>query len=243
MSTTSQTPTSPEEVLNLNSPLTFNNFHAEDIDMGETVNVTLLIDNSGSMDTHKSILNDEIKLMIETMQGLHQAPKIFLSIGTFGSKINVLTGFQPIANVVVPKFNPDEGSTKLYDGCKEFLKNIIRQQQDAMKSGVQTKNIFFVLTDGVDTDSNYDSASEVKKMIDYVMKDEQTMGSFGAVMCGIGYSSMFQSAMSQMGMQKLFVIDSNKSEKEIKKEFKEVFGWLSQSVSSVSSAPGQSVTF
>ena len=82
MSTTSQTPTSPEEVLNLNSPLTFNNFHAEDIDMGETVNVTLLIDNSGSMDTHKSILNDEIKLMIETMQGLHQAPKIFLSIGT-----------------------------------------------------------------------------------------------------------------------------------------------------------------
>ncbi len=30
-----------EEVINLNSPLNFNNFNPEDIDMGETVNVTL----------------------------------------------------------------------------------------------------------------------------------------------------------------------------------------------------------
>ncbi len=203
----------------------------------------MLIDNSGSMAAFKDILNGEIKLMIEAMQNWHQAPKIFLSIGTFGSKINVLTGFQPVINVSLKVFNPDEGETKLYDGCKEFLKNVIRQQQDAMRAGVQTKNIFFVLTDGADNASNYDSASEVKKMISYVMKDELTMGSFGAVMCGIGDAISFENAKNEMGIQKLFVIDPNKNEKEMKKEFKEVFGWLSQSVSSVSSAPGQSVVF
>jgi uncharacterized protein YegL len=59
----------------------------------------------------------------------------------------------------------------------------------------------------------------------------------------IGDAISFENAKNEMGIQKLFVIDPNKNEKEMKKEFKEVFGWLSQSVSSVSSAPGQSVVF
>lgn len=232
-----------DEVLNLNSPLNFNNINVGDIDMGETVNVTILIDNSGSMSPFKDFLNDEIRLMIETIKSWHQAPKIFLSMGTFGSNIEVLTGFQPVSNVTPKTFNPNEGSTRLYDGCREFLKNIIRQQQDAMRAGIQTKNIFFVLTDGADNASNYDSASEVNKMITHVMKDEQTMGSFGAIMCGIGDANDFEHARKEMGIQKLFVVDPNKTEKEIKKELKEVIGFLSQSISSVSSAPGQSVTF
>jgi len=235
--------TNEAEVINLNSPLTFNNFDPDDIDMGETVNVTMLIDNSGSMDSYKDILNDEIRMMITAMQGWHQAPKIFLSIGTFGEKIEVLTGFQPIANVSMKRFNPNENSTKLYDGCKEFLKNVIKQQQDASKAGIQSKSIFFVLTDGADNASNYDSAKEVKKMISYISKDESMMGNFGAVMCGIGNVNTFEHAKDEMGIQKLFTIDPNKNEKEIKKAFKEVFGWLSQSISSASSAPGAVINF
>jgi len=238
----SQTP-NEVEIINLNSPLNFNNFNPDDIDMGETVNVTMLIDNSNSMEEFKDLLNSEIKLMIETWQKWHHAPKIFLSIGTFGSKIEVITGFQPISNVKIHNFNPNEGSTKLYDGCKEFLKNVIKQQQDSMKAGVQTKNIFFVLTDGADNDSNYDSASEVKKMISYVMKDEQTMGGFGAVMCGIGEQNIFEHDKNEMGFQKLFTIDANLTEKENSKRLKEMFGWLSQSISSASSSPGSLINF
>ncbi len=244
MNNQSSTPVEPqEEVINLNSPLTFNNFEMDDIDMGETVNVTILVDTSYSMNIHKDILNDEFQFMIESMQSFHQAPKIFTSIGTFDSKIEVLTGFQPIANVQVHKFDPTGSETKLYDGCREFLKNVIKNQKDAMIAGIQTKNIFFVLTDGADTSSNYDSASDVNKMITHIMKDEQMMGSFGAVLCGIGEPTTFENARQQMGFQKLFVINPNLTAKEMKKEFKEVFGWLSQSVSSVSSAPNAVINF
>lgn len=245
MTTKSQLPNNDVELedLNLNSPLNFNNFQVDDIDMGETVNVTILIDNSGSMSGYKDILNEEINMMIDTWQKWHHAPKIFLSIGTFGSTIEVITGFQPIINVKPHVFNPNESSTKLYDGCKEFLKNIIKQQQDAMKAGIQTKNIFFVLTDGADNDSNYDSANEIKKMISVVLKDEQTMGSFGAVMCGIGEPSVFEKAKDNMGFQKLFTIDPSLTEKENAKRLKEMFGRLSTSVSSASSMPGSLINF
>ncbi len=229
------------EEINLNSPLTFNNFNADDIDMGETVNVTILIDKSGSMSIYKDMLNEEIRMMIEGMQKWHQAPKIFLSIGTFGEKIEVVTGFQPILNVKCPHFDPNEGETKLYEACREFLKNIIRQQRDATVAGVQCKNILFVLTDGIDNASSYDAAKEVNKMVTHMLSDEQTMGSFGAVMCGIGDVSSFEQAKNLMGFQKLFVIDSNKTAKEIEKEFRAVFGFLSQSVSSVSSSPGATI--
>jgi uncharacterized protein YegL len=237
-----QTPQA-EEVLNLNSPLNFNNFNVEDIDMGETVNITILIDNSGSMSPYRTILNDEINLMVNKFKKIHQAPKIFLSMGTFGSKVNVLTGFQPIANVNVPDFNPNEGETRLFDGCKEFMINIVKQQQDAMRSGVQTKNLFLVITDGVDNASNYDSASEVKKMISHLLTDERTIGSFGAMMCGIGDEQPFKDAQVAMGMQKLFVVDNTKTQKEIEKELIKAIGIFSASISSASSSPGQSVTF
>lgn len=233
-----------DEVLNLNSPLNFNNFNVEDIDMGETVNVTILIDNSYSMKDYEVILNDEINLMVNKFKKIHQAPKIYLSMGTFGQTVKVLTGFQPIVNVNVPKFTPDEGATKLYDGCKEFMINIVKQQQDAMGAGIQSKNLLFIITDGEDNDSTFNSASEVKKMITYLMKDEKTAGSFVAMMCGIGNPTIFKNAQDAMGINKLFVVDPHKSEKEIEKELMNVIGIFSQSISSASSAPaGTSITF
>lgn len=247
MTTTSENntvPTESEEILNLNSPLNFHNFNIEDIDMGETVNVTILIDNSYSMKDYETILNGEINLMVSKFKKIHQAPKIFLSMGTFGQKINILTGFQPIANVNVPVFQPSEGETKLYDGCKEFMINIVKQQQDAMRAGVQTKNLFFIITDGDDNASTYDSASEVKKMITHLMKDEKTAGSFVAMMCGIGERTIFENAQDKMGINKLFVVDPSKSEKEVEKELMNVIGIFSQSISSASTSPaGTSITF
>jgi uncharacterized protein YegL len=222
----------------LNTHLSYGNVDVTNLDMEEVVNVTLLVDTSGSMSPYAAELNKQISDFIKWMQEFHQAPKLFLSMGRFDSDIEVLTGFQQVNNVKNHTFNTDGGSTKLFEGCLDFLKNVISQQQRALNAGILTKSIFFVITDGADNASKATSASEVKQLINFIQSDEATINTFNSALVGIGDRNIFEHAQQEMAIRKLFVIDPNLDEKENKKAFKEVFGWLSASVSSASTQPG-----
>ena len=112
-----------------------------------------------------------------------------------------------------------------------------------MKAGVKAKNIFAILSDGLDNGSSYNHATDVKKMITHMMKDEHSAGNFGVILCGIGERQGFENAKNEMGIPKLFVIDPTKTEKEVVKEFRNFIGILSQSISSASTAPGTQIVF
>lgn len=228
---------------NLNTHLKYVNFDPLSVNLEETVNVTLLVDISYSMQDHKDELNEQLKSICEWMQKFHQAHKIFVSIGTFDSKMDVLTGFQNVANVKTPQFNPTGDSTLLYASCLDFVKNVINQQQRAMDAGILSKSIFFVITDGADNASKQSDAKAVKDLISGLTQNEATAGTFMSALVGIGAAPVFERAQKEMGIQKLFVIDPSKGDKENKKAFKEVFGWLSASISSASTQPGALVVF
>ncbi len=236
----------------LNTHMKYGNFDVANIDVEEVVNVTILGDVSSSMNeplpgfnsTKAEVMTSEVKNLIEQLQGwTHHADKIFFSSGIFSSRMEVLTGFQPIANVTPPQFNKVGGMTRLYDATLDFLKNIINQQEKALHAGVQTKSILFVFTDGEDNESDPSSAPEVKRLIEQFNKDERAAGTFGSVLCGIGEPANFEKAQKEMGIQKLFVIDPNWDEDKIKKEMKKLFTFLSMSISSASSTPGGLVNF
>ncbi len=219
---------------NLNTHLNFGNFDPSDLQVEETVNVVLLIDTSGSMSRYSKELNEQITQFITWMQGFHQAPKLYLSIGEFDSDIRVLTGFQQVNNVSIPNFDPRGGSTRLYDGSLEFLKNQLNQQERSLQSGILSKSIFFVITDGEDNASASNAAHDVKSIVQHVQQNESMMGTFASFMVGIGDRQTFENAQQEMGIQKLFVIDPNLDDKENKAKFKEAFGILSASVKSAS---------
>jgi len=231
-STTADDKVSQPSLQNLGTNLKFMNYDPSNLDLEETVNVVILIDTSGSMKNNEKTLNEEIDFIVKTCQGWHHAPKIFFSLGRFDSDIEVITGFQPVLNVVSPNFDPQGASTRLYDACLEFLKNAISQQQKALSAGILTKTIFFVITDGADNASASGSAGEVKNLIDFMMKDESSIGTFISILCGIGEPSIFEHAQKEMGIQKLYVDNGDK------KELKNAIGFLSQSISSASSKPG-----
>ncbi len=237
MSNTNQSNTN-QSIPNLNTHLNFGNFDHNDIDVEETVNVVLLIDTSGSMSRYSKELNEQITQFISWMQGFHQAPKLYLSIGEFDSDVRVITGFQQVTNVSIPTVDPRGSSTRLYDGCLEFLKNQINQQQRSLQSGILTKSIFFVITDGEDNASASDASSDVKSIVQYVQQNESMMGTFASFMVGIGDRQTFENAQQEMAIQKLFVIDPNLDDKENKAKFKEAFGILSASVKSASTKKG-----
>lgn len=223
---------------NLNTHLNFGNFDPSDLQVEETVNVVLLIDTSGSMSRYSKELNEQITQFITWMQGFHQAPKLYLSIGEFDSDIRVLTGFQQVNNVSIPNFDPRGGSTRLYDGSLEFLKNQLNQQERSLQSGILSKSIFFVITDGEDNASASNAAQDVKSIVQHVQQNESMMGTFASFMVGIGDRQTFENAQQEMGIQKLFVIDPNLDDKDNKAKFKEAFGILSASVKSASTKKG-----
>lgn len=235
---TNSTASTSQPMPNLNTHLSFGNFDPSNMDMEEIVNTTILVDTSGSMSSHSGELNQQISDCIRWMQEFHQAPKLFLSIGRFDSNIEVITGFQQVSNVKTHTFQTNGTSTKLYEATAEFTKNIVSQQQRALNAGILTKSILFIITDGDDNASKYGSADEVKNLINFIQSDEATMNTFYAIMVGIGDSNIFEHAQKEMGIQKLIVIDPNKSEKENKAAFKAAFGVLSASISSASTQPG-----
>lgn len=185
---------------NLNTHLKFGNFDPTNLNIEETVNVTMLIDSSGSMSSYAQELNEDIEKNINEISGWSQAPKIYLSIGTFDSKIEVLNGFQQINNVTPPVFDPRGSSTRLYDASLEFLKNTLAQQEKSLQSGILTKSIFFVLTDGEDNASKGSSAGEVKALMEHINKTESMKGTFQAFLFGLGDKSTFESAANEMGL-------------------------------------------
>ncbi len=227
-----------QSIPNLNTHLNFGNFDPTNLDVEEVVNVTMLGDISGSMDEHKDELNETVKGCINDMQNFSQAPKIYLAQGSFGSDIHVLTGYQQINNVTAPVLNPNEGSTKLYEACHEFLKNMLTQQEKAMQAGILTKNIFFVITDGADNSSKPGSAKAVHDLIDYIKHNEALRGSFYSFLVGIGSPSIFENAQQEMGLHELHTIDANMAPDQKKAAFKKVFGILSASVKSASTKKG-----
>lgn len=231
----------------LNTHLKFGNVDVTNLDLEEVVNITFLLDTSGSMNqelhgSSKKVIdeaNEQVMSFVKWMQEWKQRDKLFLSTGRFDSDIEPLSGLQQVNNVLWKPLPANGGSTHLYEACFEFLKNMLNQQQQALQAGILSKSIFFVITDGGDTTGKVSVAADVKRLIDYVNSDESLIGTFVSALVGVGEdSSIFEDAKDKMGFQKLFVIDPGKSEKQNKASFKEVFGWLSASVSSASTVPG-----
>ncbi len=227
----------------LDTHLKFNNFDVTNLDVEEVVNTTILVDTSLSMEPHTKDLNEQFNICISNIQEMHQAPKIFMSIGRFDSDIEVITGLQQVNNVIPHYFNPQGSRTRLYDACLEFTKNLVSQQQMALNAGILSKTIMFVFTDGADYGSNSNSASEVKKLIQFIQSNEATMNTFLTVLVGIGERSIFEHAQQEMGFHSVIVIDSSLPPKEIKAELRKAMGEMSNSVSSASTVAGALTSF
>ncbi len=225
---------------NLNTHLSFGNIDVTNLDIEEVVNVIMLTDTSQSMNRFVSELNFQRAEFIRTMQNMHQAPKIFCSMGRFDSDIEVLTGFQQVNNISITPLKAIGSSTRLYDACLEFIKNAMSQQQLSLNAGILTKTIFSVITDGADNASKSDAAAEIRKIMDFIQNDEAIASTFTSALVGIGDNYIFEKAQKEMNIKNLFVFDPNLTPKELSKQIKEVFfdGWLSASVSSASTYAG-----
>lgn len=217
----------------LNFNLDFGNFNPDEIEVDETINAVFLIDVSSSVGAYVQDLNLASNEFTESMQKSHIADKLLVSIIEFNHVINVVNGFMPVESVQTMDFSKKIGGmTALYDAVYAGLKNALDYRNNLENSGVETKTILYVITDGADN-SSQTSPHVIKKNIKDLKKDERNMFSFSSVLFGIGDETDFKPAQQEMGIEHLAQIGI--SGEEIKK----MIGFISQSISSVSA--GKSV--
>jgi uncharacterized protein YegL len=217
----------------INFNLDFGNFNPEEIQVDETINAVFIVDTSGSIGSYVKDLNFAFNDFTQTMQKSHVADRLFVSIVEFDEDVRIRTGFQPITNIPPMDFSKKlGGATSLYDAVILGLKNALEYRENLENSGVETKTLIFVITDGDDNNSK-NPAHIVKQKLDQIKKNEKSAFSFTSILFGVGNDADFERARNEMGIEHLAKVGTSG------KDMRKMIGFISQSISSVSS--GQAI--
>jgi len=217
----------------INFNLDFANFNPEEIEVDETINAVFVVDTSYSVSAYVNELNLAFNEFTETMQKSHIADKLFVSVIEFNEKVNVVSGFRPVESIPAMDFSKSVGGwTALYDAVHTGLKNALDYRENLENSGVETKTILYIITDGEDNSSKI-PAYTIKKIIYGLNQEERSAFSFSSVLFGVGNQADFEQAQKDMGIEHLAQIGTSGD------EIKKMIGFISQSISSVSA--GKSV--
>lgn len=217
----------------INFDVDFANYNPMDVETDETINAVFVVDASYSIKSYVKQLNAAFNDFVQSMQKSHVADRLFVSIVAFHSQVKVLTGFQPIASIQKMDFAKHiGGATALYDACLVGLHNALDYRQNLENSGVDTKTLFFVITDGEDNSSNNNPTLVKNKMLE-IQQDEHSAFSFTSILFGVGNQANFSQAQQQMGIQHLAQVGTTGD------DMKKMIGFISQSISST--AAGQNI--
>ncbi len=217
---------------NINFNLDFANFNPDEIQVDETINAVFIVDTSSSVAIYVKELNDAFNDFTESMQKSHVADKLMVSIIEFNSKVKVQCGFKPVDSIKKMDFSKKiGGATALYDGVLTGLKNAIENRENLENSGIETKTILFVITDGEDNSSR-NPANTVAREIKKYKKDERVAFSFTSILFGVGSDANFTKAQQDMNIDHLAKIGTSGN------EMKKMIGFISQSISSLSAGNG-----
>ncbi|OWY25552.1 VWA domain-containing protein [Sphingobacteriales bacterium UPWRP_1] len=214
--------------------LSYNNFNPEDIQVDETVNAVFVVDVSPSVAGYINELNHALNDFTAAMQQSHIADRLLVSVVEFCEKVKVKSGFQPVAQLPTFGFKPTGGGTALHDAALQGLKMALDYRNNLEASGVNTKTLLFIITDGEDNSSSH-GADEVKNTLQQVLASERNAFSFVSVLFGVGNAASFGQAQKDMGIQHLAKVGTSGA------EIKRMIGFISRSVSSA--AANAPITF
>ncbi len=213
---------------NLNFNVELGNFNPDEIETDETINAVFVVDTSYSISTYVKELNKAFNEFVSAMQKSHVADRLFVSIIEFSSEVLVKSGFQPIT--AIPKMDFSKairGVTSLYDAVLIGLQNALSYRENLENSGVETKTLMFVITDGDDNNSK-NPPHVVKQVIDKLKNDERSAFSFTSILFGVGNDADFEKARTDMGIEHLAKVGTTGD------DMRKMIGFISQSISSAS---------
>ena len=147
-----------------------------DVDQLETDDVTLsslILDASGSMQNVEQIVRDSFDELVQALKESKQSGSMLVSSRTFATKEKILHGFKKVEEIdkIDNQYVANGSSTALYDTLINAMSGIKSYSEQLKASGIRTKCIVVVFSDGEDNDSRH-IAKDVKTISDELVKSE-----------------------------------------------------------------------
>jgi len=221
----------------------FQNFNTANFDPNSLANQTstaimcvVVTDVSPSIANYVDAMNTASRdVFMQELKNSHRKNDILIKNIAFCEKVEHKSGFLPILNLQDDYLDvaPQGRGTALYQAVDEALTHAISYREDLEAQGIEVRTTIFIITDGEDTASSFNSASNVKKHVDSLRSNEAWASTFTINMLGVGNEPTFRRACIDMGLNPDKCLSTiGATAKEIRAQM----GVVSQSVSSSSAA-------
>ncbi|HEX2913093.1 MAG TPA: vWA domain-containing protein [Chloroflexia bacterium] len=187
-----------------------------DLDEINTDDVTLVaavIDASGSMAGVKKDVVAGFNTMLDTFRGSKQADSILLSTWSFNDKPQLHYSYTPVplvADLTAQDYHAD-GGTALYDTLLYVMAGMVAYGQSLRNSGVRTRCIVVVFSDGADNTSRSHSFQVRSVSAGLLSQEIYTLayagfggGSLQAIANEVGFPSIITASSTPSEIRRIF---------------------------------------
>ena len=190
---------------------------AEDVPASEVFLLTIEIDDSGSIRfaSNAQFVRDGHNLVLDELARSNKSDDIlvhtsYLNGGTL-FPYRLLSGAIRLDNT---NYNP-MGGTPLYDQTLAVLGTVLAKEQEFANQGVPVRTVTVIVTDGRDEGSRR-SASDVKKLVDALLRSENHIIAFMGIDDGV---TDFRAVAREMGIRDEWILTPKNDGHSIRQAF------------------------
>jgi uncharacterized protein YegL len=199
---------------------------ADDLATDMVTLISLVMDSSYSMSGNESAVRDAYdELVIKAMKDSKQHPSMRVSGVVFDDNVRTLYGFKKVDDIgkIGSQYSARGNSTALYDATISAIAGIRAYAKNLRDSGVNSKCIVAIMTDGQNNSGKVLDADQVKTVVEDCLKAEQFYIAF------IGFKSGpmddYTSVAKAMGIPAANILTTTNSPSDVRK----AMGLVSQS--------------
>ena len=188
----------------------------EDLDASDATLVSVVLDMSGSMSSHRRAVIEAYNAMLVALSGSKAAASILVSTWAFADTPTLLRGWQPVGwhkPLTKGEYAPG-GCTALHDALLGCMTGLVAYGQELYDNGVPSRRIVFVLSDGGDNSSRA-TALDAKTAARALLAQE----AYTLAYAGFGPSDLAALA-AEVGFPT--VVTTGASESELRRIFRQV---------------------
>lgn len=146
---------------------------ADDLETDDVTLVSFVLDASISMEEHEDVVRESYDELVQALNGSKQAGSMLVSTRNFATQEQILHGFKQVEEIdkIGGQYVANGSSTALYDALISAMMGIRSYAKQLNDSGIRTKCVVIVCSDGDDNDSK-NSATTVRTLSEDFLKSE-----------------------------------------------------------------------
>lgn len=190
----------------------------DDVPASEVFLLTLLTDDSSSMDINSDVAIEGYNLMLDSLDNTKEAENTLIHARYFHGK--VLCPYIMLAQtprMSKRNYQATGPDTPLYDQTIITLGTVVAKAQEFSERGVAVRTATYIVTDGAENSSKKARAKQIALVVKEMLKKEIHL--VGAMGIDDGYTD-FRKVFNEMGIEDKWILTPANTPSEIRKAFR-----------------------